>query len=133
LTADAATSTINSRMSQDGEIVGLEGEEGGPPYEIHDVCVNHLDVGYLVKFKVTMSLVGEEEEVVIKVIKIRDGNETCLFGFLPQHIGYGSRKDNLRNKYSQVPELYKESADFTKKSKNFRLVGVASFRLLVFR
>jgi hypothetical protein len=43
-----------------------------------------------VKFKVTMSLVGDEEEVVIKVIKIRDGNETCLVGFLPRNIGYGS-------------------------------------------
>jgi hypothetical protein len=69
------------------------------------VCGNHLAVGYLVKFKVTMSLVGEEEEVVIKVIKIRDGNETCLVGFLPRHIGHGSRKDKLRNKYAQVLEL----------------------------
>jgi hypothetical protein len=66
-------------MSRDGEIVGLEGEEGGHSCESHDVCGNHLAVGHLVKFKVTMSLVGEEEEVVIKVIKIIDGNETSLF------------------------------------------------------
>jgi hypothetical protein len=93
------------------------------------VCGNHLAVGDLVKFKVTISLVGEKEEVVIKNIKIRDGNETCLVGFLPQHICYGSRNDTLRNKYAQVLELYKESADFTKKRKNRCLVGVASYRL----
>jgi hypothetical protein len=94
------------------------------------VCGNHLVVGDLVKFEVTMSLVGEEAVVVIKVIKIRDGNETCLIGFLPRHIGYGTRNDKLRNKYAQVLELYKESADFTKKRKNRRLVGVALYRLL---
>jgi hypothetical protein len=77
-------------MSRDGEIVGLEGEEGGRSCKSHDVCGNHLDVGDLVKFKVTMSLVGDEEEVVIKVIKIWDENETRLVGFLPRHIGYGS-------------------------------------------
>jgi hypothetical protein len=93
-------------MSRDGEIVGSEGEEGGRSCESHDVCGNHLTVGDLVKFKVTMSLVGEEEEVVIKVIKIRDGNETCQFGFLPRHIGYGSRNDKLRNEYAHLLELY---------------------------
>jgi hypothetical protein len=77
-------------MSRDGEIFGLDGEEGGLYYDIHDVCGNHLAVGDLVKFKVTMSLVGEKEKVVIKVIKIRDGNETCHVGFLPRHIYYGS-------------------------------------------
>jgi hypothetical protein len=70
-------------MSRDDEIVGLESEEGGRSCERHDMCGNHLAVGDLVNFKVMMSLVGEEEEVVIKVIKIRDGNETCLFGFHP--------------------------------------------------
>jgi hypothetical protein len=83
LAADASTSAISSRTSRDGEIVGIEGEEGGRSCESHDVCVNHVNVGDLVKFKVTMSLVGEEEEMVIKVVNIRDGNETCHAGFIP--------------------------------------------------
>jgi hypothetical protein len=73
-------------MSRDCKIVGPKGKEGGRSCEIHDVCENHLDVGDLVKFKVTMSLVGEEEEVVIKVVKIWYGNETYRVGFLPPHI-----------------------------------------------
>jgi hypothetical protein len=68
------------------------------------VRVNHVDVGDLVKFKVMMSLVGEEDEVVIKVVRIWGGNESCHVGFLPRHIGYGSRKDKLKNKYAQVLE-----------------------------
>jgi hypothetical protein len=71
------------------------------------VCVNHPTVGDLVKFKVIMSLVGEEEKLVIKVANIQDGNETCHVDFLPQHIGYGSRKETIRNKYAQVLEIYK--------------------------
>jgi hypothetical protein len=55
-------------MSRVGEIVVLEGEKGGRSCESHDVCGNNLDVGDLVKFKVTISLVGEEEDVLIKVM-----------------------------------------------------------------
>jgi hypothetical protein len=117
-------------MSRGGEIVGIEGEEGGRFCERHYVCGNQLAVGDLVKFKVTMSLVGEEEEMVIKVINIWDGNDTYHVSFLPWHIGYGIRKDNLRNKYAHVIELCKESSYFTKKRKKRRLVGVASYRLL---
>jgi hypothetical protein len=117
-------------MSWDGGIVGIEGKEGGLSCESHDVCGNYLAVGDLVKFKVIMSLVGEEEEVFIKVIKIWYGNETCHVGFLPRHIGYESVTYKLRNKHAQVLELYKEPSDFTKKRKNRRLVGLASYRLL---
>jgi hypothetical protein len=94
------------------------------------VCGNHLAVGDFVKFKVMMYLVEEEEEVVIEVIKIWYGNETWLDGFLRRHIGYGSQKEKLRNKYAQVLELNKESADFKNKRKNRCPVGVASYRLL---
>jgi hypothetical protein len=82
-----------------------------------------------VKFKVMVTMVGEEEEVVIKVINIRDGTEGCHVGFLPRHIGYGGQKDKLNNKYVQVMVIYKVSEDFTKNMKNRHLVGVASFRL----
>jgi hypothetical protein len=117
-------------MSWDGEIVGLEGEECCHFCESHDEFGNHLSVGELGKFKVTMSLVGEEHEVVIKVVKIRDGNEICHVGLLPLHIGYGSRNDKLMNIYAPVLEIYKHSKEFTKKRKNHRLVDVDSYRIL---
>jgi hypothetical protein len=70
-------------MIRDGEIVGLESEEDARYCESHYVCVNHLDVVDLVNFKFMMPLVGEEEKVVIKVIKIWNGNETCHLSFFP--------------------------------------------------
>jgi hypothetical protein len=75
-------------------------------------------------------LVGEEEEVDIKVVKIWDDNESCHAGFLPRRIDYGIRKDKLMNKYAHMMELYNNSDDFTNKRKNHHLVGVASYRLL---
>jgi hypothetical protein len=36
----------------------------------------------------------------------------------------------MTNKFGEVLELYKDSNDMTKKRKNARLCGVASFRLL---
>jgi hypothetical protein len=80
-------------MSRENDIVGLKGEEGSRSCESHDVCENHMNVVDLVKIKVKMSLVGEEEKVVINN---RDDNETCHVGFLPRHIVYGIRKDKLR-------------------------------------
>jgi hypothetical protein len=109
-------------MSRDGNIVGLKGEEGGRSCEIHDVCGNYLAVGDLVKLKVIISLFREEEEVVIKVVKIQDGNETCHVGFLPQHIVYGSRKEKLRKNYAQVLELYKDPEDLKIKVRTFDLL-----------
>jgi hypothetical protein len=69
-------------------------------------------------------------ETKIKAVKIRDGTESCHIGFLPRHIVYGGKKEQITNKFGQVLELYKDSNDMTKKRKNDRLCGVASFRLL---
>jgi hypothetical protein len=41
-------------MSRDGEIVGLEVEEGGRSCDSHDLCGTHMAVGDLVKFNVMM-------------------------------------------------------------------------------
>jgi hypothetical protein len=69
-------------------------------------------------------------ETKIKSVKIRDGTEICHIGFLPRHIVYGGQKEQITNIFDQVLELYKDSNDMTKKRKNARLCGVASFRLL---
>jgi hypothetical protein len=117
-------------MGRDGEIVGLASGESGRACESHEICGHHLAVGDLVKFKVVVLEQEGEVETKIKVIKIRDGTEGCHVGFLPRHIVHGSRMEEVSDKFGQVLELYKESNDMTKKRKNSRLFGVASFRLL---
>jgi hypothetical protein len=67
------------------------------------VCVEdrvvalHLIVGDLVKFKVMVTMVEDEEEAVIKIIKIHDGTESCHVGFLSQNISYGSHIERGKN------------------------------------
>ena len=82
------------------------------------------------KFKVVVVEENGEMETKMKVVKIRDGTESCHVGFLPRHILHGSRKEKFENQFGQVLELYKESNDMTKQRKNARLFGVASVRLL---
>jgi hypothetical protein len=69
-------------------------------------------------------------ETKIKAVKIGDGTESCHISFLPRHIVYGGKKEQMTNKFGKVLELYKDNNDMTKKRMNARLIGVASFRLL---
>jgi hypothetical protein len=114
-------------MGRDGEIVGLASGESGRACESHEICGHHVAVGDLVKFKV---VVLEEEgglETKIKAVKIRDGTESCHIGFLPRHIVYGGKKEQITNKFGQVLELYKDSNDMTKKGRMIGFVVLLPF------
>jgi hypothetical protein len=115
-------------MGRDGGIVGLASGESSRACESHEICGHHVAVGDLVKFKVVVLEGGVETK--IKAVKIRDGTESCQIDFLPRHIVYGGQKEQMTNKLDQMLELYKDSNDMTKKRKNARLCGVASFRVL---
>jgi hypothetical protein len=124
------TSTINNRMVRYGEIVGIASGESGRTCEIHKVCGELLAVGNLVKFKLVVIEVDDEEDEAIKAIKILNDMDSCHVGFLMRHFVHGRRKEAVVNKFDQVLELYKNSNDMTKQRKNIRLFGIASFRLL---
>jgi hypothetical protein len=111
-------------------IIGIAIGEIGYSCEIHKVCVEHVGVGDLVKFKIVVIEVDGEGEGASKAIKIRDGAESCNVGFLSHHFIYGRRKEALVNKCGQVLDLYKDSNNMTKKRKNRRLFIVTSFCLL---
>jgi hypothetical protein len=66
-------------------------------------------------------------ETKIKVVKIRDGTETCHAGFLPRHIVHGSQKEEVANKFGQVLVLYKESNGMTKKGRSLGFVALLPF------
>jgi hypothetical protein len=59
-------------MGRDGEIGGLAEGSGCRSCKSHENCGGHLDVGDLVKFKVCVTEVGQEEETLIKAVNIRD-------------------------------------------------------------
>jgi hypothetical protein len=66
----------------------------------------------------------------LKVLKIKDGTEGCHVGFLPRQILKGARRNEFKDAFGQVILLYQDSTVKVLRRKNYRLLGVASFRLL---
>jgi hypothetical protein len=84
-----------SNMIRDGEIVVLAGGIGSRSCGSHEKCGDHLAVGDLVKFKVCVMELGEEENIVIKAVSISDIAENCHAGFFPRYIVYGQRLESV--------------------------------------
>jgi hypothetical protein len=85
-----------TRMSNNGESVGLAEGSGGRSCESHEKFLDHLAVDDLVKFKVCVMEVRQKEDTVINAVKIRDGVESCHVGFLSRHIVYVQRFESLQ-------------------------------------
>jgi len=62
-------------------------------------------------------------------MRITDGAETCIVGYLPRNV---VARGHLRfdDKYAQILELYKESSNTMKRQKSHRNMEMASYQLL---
>ena len=72
-------------------------------------------------------------EVVVKVILVEGGQETCTVGFLPRYITLHPEEVNqFHGQFAQIIELYDELEVGTsyKRAKSARNNGMASFVLL---
>ena len=116
-------------MPKDGEIVGLKGTSNGRSCESHDCCGESISPDDLVRFKLTVVDIDGKIEEAIKVVRVRDGTESCTIGFLPRNI-VKSRKEKFVGQFAQIIELYEFSENETMRRKSHRNKGMASFRLL---
>ena len=116
-------------MTKDGEIVGLHGSTNGRSCESHTSCGSHVMPDDLIRFKLTMVEIDGTLEEGIKVVRIRDGTESCCIGFLPRNL-VKSSKANYVGQFAQIVELYEHSDNTTMRRKSNRNLGVASFCLL---
>ena len=116
-------------MSRDGEIVGLKASNNGRSCESHECCGENLSADDLICFRFCVLDFEDGPEEAIKAVRIRDGTESCVVGFLPRNI-VKSRKAKFIDKFAQVIELYEYSENRTKIGKSNRNLGIASFRLL---
>ena len=114
---------------RDGEIVGLRGITNGRSCECHDCCGKFLFPDDLVRFKLTVVDIEGKVEEAVKVVRIRDGTESCTVGFLPRNVAT-TRKDEFIGKFAQIIELYDKSDNEFMVRKSIRNKGMASFRLL---
>ena len=70
-------------MCRDGEIVGLKSATNGRSCESHECCGEYLSEDDLICFKYCILEFDGEVEEEVKAVRIRDGTQSCVVGFLP--------------------------------------------------
>jgi hypothetical protein len=116
-------------MVRDGEIVGIKNATNGRSCSAHLVCGEHLRAGDLIRFRSMVVDVDGDTERAVAAVRILDGTETCIVGFLPRSI-VKRRGAEFPPKYAQIIELYDESDNPVLRRKSNQNFGVASFRML---
>jgi hypothetical protein len=116
-------------MVRDGEIVGVLKGTNGRSCTAHLVCGEHLRAGDLICFRSVVVDVDGSTEDAIAAVRILDGTQTCIVGFLPRSI-VKRRGGEFPTKYAQIIELYAESDNPVLRRKSNMNFGIASFRML---
>ena len=131
----------------DGEGVGLHSSTYGRSCDRNASCRHKLEVGSIVRFKQDVIAVGRDylglegiddapnqvAEVVVKVIVVEGGQETCTVGFLPRYIALRPEEVNrFHGQFAQIIELYDklEAGMSYKRTRSAMNNGMASFVLL---
>jgi hypothetical protein len=108
------------------EIVGLHGETNGRCCVQHNGCGKYLEAGDVCRIVPTQVQIQDKVEEALKVVKIEDGTECCVVGFVPK--AYLKHKEVLKavNQMVQVIELYEDSTNTAKRRASKRNQGMAS-------
>jgi hypothetical protein len=126
----------------DGEMIGLHNPANGCSCVQHNCCGRYLMVGELVRFKREVIWVdygppGDPEpdfryKMVMKVVIVCDGVESCHVGFLPCHVvALAQEVNHLHGKFAQVLELHdNDEVGHVRKNKSIHNHGMASSCLL---
>ncbi len=69
-------------LRMDGEIVGLDADSNGRSCSLHATCGQFVKPNDLVRFKEAVVEVDGRFEEAVKVVVIRNGEESCTVGFL---------------------------------------------------
>lgn len=110
----------------DFEIVRLESPTNGCSCTIHDCYGRHVDNENVLRLVKTMISVDGQVEKAIACIKVVDGVDTCVVGFVPRVLAGGGRVVAHVNNFVQVKELYECSNNTYKRSKSKKNFGMAS-------
>jgi hypothetical protein len=91
------------------EIVGLRSNSNGRSCCQHTCCGKRVQVGDVLRLKLTYVTINRKTEEAIKLVKIADGTDTCTVAFMKKDL---IRKPSVRSKldkFVMVTELYKDS------------------------
>ena len=114
----------------DLEIVGISSPTSGRSCLLHEVCGDHLKEGDVCRLVlITLSIRNVEEEA-IKVMKVVDGNDTCMVGFVSRSFTAMERVYSHAGRQIVIDEIYKTSANPYKQKLAKDNKGMASASLL---
>jgi hypothetical protein len=108
------------------EIVGLHGETNGRCCVQHNGCGKYLEVGDVCRIVLTQVQIKDKVEDALKVVKIEDGTECCVVGFVPKSFQKHTEVLKVVNQMVQVLELNDNSNNTAKRRASKRNQGMAS-------
>ena len=78
--------SIPDVLVKDEEIVGLHESNNGRSCESHDCCGKEVLPDDLIRFHACVVTIDGVDDSAVKAVRVRDGTETCLVGFLPRNV-----------------------------------------------
>ena len=98
---------------------------------MHDTCGDSLMVGDVCKLILVRINIQDIEEEAIKVVKMVDGNEACMVGFVSRSFTAMERVYSHVGGFIEINEVYKNSTNEYKKRIALRNKGMASATLIM--
>jgi hypothetical protein len=124
---DTTTTQLDQTIPE-FEIVGLHHNSQGRSCTMHEHCGKHVLEGDVLRLvRVVLQVTQDKEpEEAIKLVKIVDGTEACVVGFVPRAFAKMETIQNKVGSYAFVLELYDISTNKYKRHLSKRNYGVAS-------
>jgi hypothetical protein len=114
----------------DLEIVGLHCSNNGRSCVSHEICGQHVIVGDVLRLVRTTVTVKGVVEPAVKLVKIIDGVDCCVVGFIPRLQMSLAKVEGNINKFCMVKELYSTSDNSYKRGLSCKNMGMAGVVLL---
>ena len=114
----------------DIEIVGLKNSSNGRSCGVHAICGEDVGPGDVLRLVPCVIFVGDTPENAVKAVKVVDGMDSCTVGFVPRAQAKLKKVRDHHNKFVTVKELYEDSGNSYKRSKDRSNYGMASVAFL---
>lgn len=114
----------------DLEIVGLSASTSGRTCNEHAVCGEHLHQGDICRLIRCNVLIEGTPEESIKVVKVVEGRDMCMVGFVPRSFQAMERVYSHIDGLIRINEIYKDSTNVYKQRLAKNNKGMASASLL---
>ena len=124
------TTNLPLTVISDLEIVGTSSATNGRSCQLHEVCGEHLCEGDVCRLVLTTVSIQNIEEEAIKVVKVVNGIDTCMVGFVTRSFTAMERVYSHVGGLIIINEMYSKSTNEYKQRLSARNKGMASASLV---